>query len=393
MTEHHQITNQNQEDDRINLLEEHFASLVKNQGINCALLGVESLEGDFKWAGAHGSANLEGEPMQPDTPFWIASVTKLYIASTILKLFEDERIDLDANMTAYLPPDLIKGIHHMPEGEDHTDKITIRNLLSHSSGLPDFLEESPEGEASMLDQILGGNDREFSFEEVMSLIRNHIPAYFPPQPQDRKKKKIRYSDTNYQILIEIIKTITGQSLPEAFAEIVYEPIGLSETFHPGTRSEKITEEAAVVWSGDQPLDVPKAMCSFGDLNSTVGEMNEFMRGLIRGKFFAHSATWELMQSDFNTFGFSFDPSPTSPTWPIEYGLGLMRIEMPRVFSLFNPVPAVFGHTGVSGSWLFYCPELDLILSGTVNQVAAAALPFRFIPRLLGDRRWRSINKS
>lgn len=371
-------------------VDEHFRKLTENQMVRSACLGIETLDGDFDWVGVYGTTGPNGDPLQPDTPIWIASVTKLYIASVIMKLFEEDRIDIEASMSAYLPDELIRGIHHTADGTDHTEKITIRHLLNHSSGLPDYLEESPEGEESLLDQILDGNDKEFSIEEAMGLLRNHIPAHFPPQPLDRDKKKVRYSDTNYQLLIEIIKTIKEQSLHDAFTEIIYDPLGLKSTFHPGTRSENITEEAAVVWSGDQPLNIPKAMRSFGDLISTVGDMNKFMRGLIQGKVFDNPESWQLLLSDFNSFPFSLDPAPKSPTWPIEYGLGVMRFNMPRIFTPFTPIPAVVGHTGVSGSWLFYCQELGLILSGTVNQVNAAGLPFRFIPRLLADKIWKNL---
>jgi hypothetical protein len=53
-----------------------------------------------------------------------------------------------------------------------------------------------------------------------------------------------------------------------------------------------------------------------------------------------------------------------PGWPIEYGIGLMRFELPRILTPFRPVPAVIGHTGSLGSWLFYCPARDLYLAGT-----------------------------
>jgi D-alanyl-D-alanine carboxypeptidase len=60
---------------------------------------------------------------------------------------------------------------------------------------------------------------------------------------------------------------------------------------------------------------------------------------------------------------------------------MMRLQLPRLFSPLRAAPALYGHTGVSGSWLFHCPELCLILSGTVDQIAGAAVPFRFVPRL------------
>ena len=381
------------QDEIKNVLEEHFGKITKDPRVNSAVMGVETLDKDFEWVGVHGPADLNAEPIRPDTPVWIASVTKLYIASTILKLSEKGLVDIDAPMAAYLPADLIQGIHHTSDGVDHTDKITIRNLLSHSSGLADYLEESPEDEEGLMDQVFDGNDREFSIIEAMNLLRTHLPAHFPPQQHNGNKKKIRYSDTNYQLLIEIIKKIKEQSFHDVLTEIIYGPLGLESTFHPGTRFGNSSKEAAVVWSGDQPLNTPKAMRSFGDLNSTVRDMIKFMRGLINGNFFDHPETWQMMQRDFASFGFSLDPSPKSPPWPVEYGLGIMRLEMPRLFTLFNPIPAAIGHTGVSGSWLFYCSEYNLILSGTVNQVAAAALPFRFLPMLLSDRRLKVLSQG
>lgn len=390
MTEGFQKIKSSQAEAVKTLFDAHFQNLIKNRGVKSTVLGVESLDGAFKWVGAHGPADLDGHPLEADTPIWIASVTKLFIAATIMKLSEDGKIDIEAPMAAYLPEDLIQGIHHTPDGMDHTHKITVRNLLGHSSGLPDFLEEKPQGEEGLMDQVFEGEDKSFSTEEVLDLVRNHLPAYFPPQPRGREKKRVRYSDTNYQLLIEIIETTTGQSLQKVFSRLIYQPVGLDATFHPGTRSDQITDEAAIVWSGDQPLNIPKAMRSFRDLGSTVGDMNQFMRSLVQDKFFENPETWQLMQEAFNPFGFSLNPMPTSPTWPIEYGLGIMRFKMPRIFTPFNPIPAVVGHTGVSGSWLFFCPERDLIFSGTVNQVAAAGLPFRFVPQLLGDRRWKDL---
>ena len=61
---------------------------------------------------------------------------------------------------------------------------------------------------------------------------------------------------------------------------------------------------------------------------------------------------------------------------------MMRMTMPRIFSPFRAVPSMEGHTGVNGSWLFHSPELDAIIAGTVDQMTAGAVPFRFVPKLL-----------
>jgi D-alanyl-D-alanine carboxypeptidase len=91
-----------------------------------------------------------------------------------------------------------------------------------------------------------------------------------------------------------------------------------------------------------------------------------------------------MTAHWNRLAFSLSLRPVAPGWPIEYGLGIMRFRMPRLFSPLRPMPPLVGHTGVTGSWLFHCPDLDLILSGTVDQATAAPLPFRFLPRLLRE---------
>ena len=69
-------------------------------------------------------------------------------------------------------------------------------------------------------------------------------------------------------------------------------------------------------------------------------------------------------------------------FPLEYGLGTMRLAMPRVMTLPFRVPELVGHSGSTGTWLYHCPELGLLLAGTVDQAVPRSLPFRFLPRVL-----------
>jgi D-alanyl-D-alanine carboxypeptidase len=134
---------------------------------------------------------------------------------------------------------------------------------------------------------------------------------------------------------------------------------------------------------DKLFSKPLLLKSFRDLYSTADELLAFMKGLNRGVIFENNHTGSLMGRKWNRFGFPRDlVSLRLPGWPIEYGLGMMRFKLPRILTPFKPVPEILGHTGVSGSWLFYCPELDLYLCGTVDQTAEAALPFRVLPKLL-----------
>lgn len=361
------------------VLQQQVQDLLKSKQIKHVALAVERVDGSFKWSGAAGIAHPDQAVMTPDTPFNIASVTKLFIATAILKLQEQGRLSIDQSMAAYLPNDLINGMHRKGTA-DQTGKITLRHLLSHASGLPDYLEIHKKDEKGIFDIVLEEGDRAWSIRDFTDIVRTVNAPLFAPQPMTAKRKRVRYSDTNFQLLIAVIKEVTNQSLDKAFQDLIYLPLGLKQTFHPGTLPSEHSPRTALLWYKDQPLDIPEALASFGDLNSTLADLMTFMRALISGRIFDNPDTFKIMCGDWNRFGFSL--SPLGPGWPIEYGLGIMRFRYPRFLTPIRPMPEIIGHTGVSGSWLFYCPDLDMILAGDVSQVTAGAVPFQFVPQIL-----------
>ncbi len=367
-------------------LEDKLENLIRRQiskkHIHHAIIALESGDKSFRWVGAAGEAHSDGTPMREDTPYFIASVTKLYIAASILKLHERNEINIENPVSEYLPRQLIVGLHIL-HGTDYTGKITIRHLLSHTTGLPDWLEDRPKKGKSLVENIENEKDRTISVEEAISYVRENLTPHFPLQPLNDGRKKVRYSDTNFQLLIAILEERTGKSLHNVFDELIYKPIGLHRTYHPGHEPDSSTAAHATMWIGDKPFEWPLLFKSFRDLISTVDDQLLFMRRLMNGELFQKPETVGLMQQNWNRFGLPRDlVAVRLPGWPIEYGLGMMRMKMPRIFTPVKPIPAFVGHTGVTGSWLFYCPELDLYLCGTFDQVSAAAMPFRVVPKLL-----------
>ena len=357
-------------------LEEFLQKLVAPKHIRHALLAVEKGDGSFRWVGAAGDAFPDGTPMRPDTPIWMASVTKLFIAAAVHKLHEEGALSLGDPMSAHLPPDLIEGIHRLG-GVDYSEQITLRHLLGHFSGLPDFLEDRPKGEPSLIEQLLE-QDASFAIQDVVHIVREKLVPLFPPQPLEGKRRRIRYSDTNYQLLMAIMEAVTGRPTHQVFREMFYEPLGLRHTFHPGTLGEA-EPRPATTWIGDRPLDSPETVRSARDLISTANDMLAFLRALVQGRIFRQRATLEHMMGNWNSFGFNLNPS--LPGWPIEYGQGMMRMYVPRILSPFRSPPGMVGHTGFCGSWLFFFPEADVLTAGTVDQATAAAVPFRLLPQL------------
>lgn len=366
-------------------LQELVEGLVSQRNVYHALLAIESSDRSFRWSGTAGVANPEGKAMRPATPFHIASIDKMLTASIILKLYESGHIGLEKPIGAYLQPGLIRGLHRM-DGVDYTDRITVRNLLSHTSGLADCLEDRPKekGGRSLMDRLFTEGDMSWTIDDLMDIVRDQLTPHFPPQPASAKRQKVRYCDSNYQLLIAIIEAVTAEPLHVVLDDMLFSPLDMRQTWLYGySQPQDPVPEAAAIWFENQPLELPLALRSFPSVYSTAENMLRFMRGLMQGEIFEDPGTLSAMKQRWNRFGFPLDPAALrAPSWPIEYGSGMMRFRLPRLFTAFQPVPEVIGHTGSTGSWLFYCPKLDVSIVGTVNQATAGAAPYRLIPRLL-----------
>lgn len=345
-----------------------------------ALLAIESGDRSLRWV---GSADADGGKLDKNTPFFLASIDKLYNATIIMRLSEMGRLSLDDSIAAHLPSAVTQGLHVL-DGSDRSENITIRHLLSHTSGLADWLEDRPKGGHSLLDQVLGEGDRLLSIEELATYVREQLQPHFLPQDFSSRRSKVRYSDTNFMLIIAIIEAVTGQPLHAVHDELLYKPLGLQHTFFPGASHPPAgSPQPMTLRANGQPLQIPQLMRSVRGIYSTTGDSLTFMRRLFGGEVFDHPATLGAMQNTWNRFGFPTDPAALrSPGWPIEYGLGIMRFRLPRLFTSMQALPAVLGHTGSTGCWMFWCPVWDLYIVGSVDEVTAGAVPYRIMPKIL-----------
>jgi CubicO group peptidase (beta-lactamase class C family) len=355
--------------------------LLKKRGVQHAVLAVEAGDGSFSWVGAEGTADGTDRPMTPETPYFIASVTKLYIAAVVLRLVERGLVRMEESFGTYLPRGVADGTHVL-DSVDRTDEVTVRHLLAHASGLADYLEDKPKTGPRFIDRLLSQADQDVPLLEVTRIVRDELTPHFPPQDLDSGSRvRVRYSDTNFRLLMGIIETVLDSQWHMAVRRELLEPLGLRHTWAPGGQPIEITLEPAALWAAADRLETPRMLESFGDLFSTVADQIAFLRAVMCGTAFGDPTTAKRMSERWHAFG--FDPTtPRLPGWPIEYGLGMMRFALPRWYAPFMPVPPVVGHTGSTGCWLFYCPEFDVYTCGGVDQVTAGAVPFRAMPRVL-----------
>ncbi len=366
----------------IDLLEALLHGLAKGRAGKRAILAVESGDKSFRWTGTSGHS-AAGEAVVANTPFFIASIDKLYNATIALMLAERGKLDVDESICHYLPDTLVRGLHH--DGRrDRTAEITLRHLLTHTSGLAEWLEDYPKGRPSLVETVLQEGDRALTVDEIAAHVRDRLRPHFPPQKLTGSRVRVRYSDTNFVLLVEVIEAVTGLPLHEIHRQMLHEPLGLQHSYFPGhNQALAPTSTPMMLCVNGEPLHIPLLIQSVKGIYSTAADMMSFMRHLMQWDLFLEQKTLATMRSGWRRFGFPLDRAALrSPNWPIEYGMGMMRFRIPRLFTPLTPMPAVLGHTGSTGCWLFYCPDLDILISGTVEDVTAGAVPFRTVPKVL-----------
>jgi D-alanyl-D-alanine carboxypeptidase len=339
-----------------------------------ASFAIATGDGSRRWSGATGAADGDGTPFLPETPFFVASVTKRFIATLILQAHERREVDLDDPIVTHLPPTVTDGLHVLG-GVDHTPQITVRHLLSHTSGLPDYWDR-PRGGTSLYRQLGAGHDRAWDLDDVVRMARDEHEPHFVPQDLTAPKQRARYSDTGFQLLIAIAERATGRSYASLLHERILAPLGLEHTWLPGRSTPAApTAAPATVCAKDRPLTVPMALRSCNDLASTTGDLLRFQRALLVGELFTEPETVSLLRERANRLHLL----------PIRYGLGTMQVRVSGLYAPGRRPVTLVGHSGATGTWLFHCPEYDLHLTGTVDQIAGRATPFRLMARML--RAW------
>ena len=300
--------------------------------------------------------------------YFIASTTKLYVTALLMQLRAAGQLDLEAPAARYLAPSVMTGIHVL-RGVDSGGRITIRELLSHTSGIADYFEQRQRDGSTQIGKALQA-DFAWTFDDVVRITKDELTPRFAPSTPG----KAFYSDTNYQLLGAIIEAVTGaQSYEEVLRQRILAPLALADTYPFTLGTLDRYDSVAAMLYGHQRVAIPRAMASVradGGMVSTAGDGLTFLEAFMTGRLFPR-AYLDEMQSQWRAI-FA----------PLQYGMGLMRFALPRYYTLFKEVPPMIGHSGASGAVLFYVPALDLYVSGTVNQIKKRSLSYNLLTRLV-----------
>ncbi len=299
---------------------------------------TEVRNGDQEWRSAVGVADVStGCPMTPEMRHRVGSISKTFTAAAILQQVESGQIALDTPIGHYLPR-LVPG--------ERGNKITVRMLINHTSGLAEYLpyvypsfkafpslaETTPES----LD------DNRFKRFHPIELIEIGVTAPAVGAPGGTPGV---YSNTNYQILCQLLELITGATAEECITRNVIERAGLQDTELPvGPHISGPHSRMYEAWFGmiDPPRDYSVYDMSWvgpaASLISTVADLNRFYGLLLAGQI-VNGASIEQMQRTVPVISFEGKR--------IDYGLGLHRMEVPGHGTFWGHDGTVWGAGAMS----------------------------------------------
>jgi D-alanyl-D-alanine carboxypeptidase len=226
------------------------------------------------WIGAIGKANLEYQrPVQTNNLIRTGSVTKMFTAVVIMKLVESDRLMLESKLVTVLP----ETSGNIPQA----DKITIRHLLAHLSGIVDPPNENLQYQSD----IINNPTRMFNYT-VDDLLKNYVYGrnlHFAPG------SAYSYSNTNYWLLGQIAESITAKSMHELMEEMIFVPLQMEQTWLEIRDDKNVARGYVDLYGNGILMDVTSWDRAEGNgradggLISTADDLKKFMRGLFSGQ--------------------------------------------------------------------------------------------------------------
>jgi CubicO group peptidase (beta-lactamase class C family) len=337
-----------------NQIQKFTNEAVDNKLIIGATVAVS--KGDSTWLASAGN-------IKSDTHYFIASVTKIYVTAIVLKLEQEGKLSLNDPIKNYLDKSILNNLLVF-EGTDFSDQITIKHLLSHTSGIPDYFEDKGDHGKSLLEELTGGKDQTWTYEQSISLSKKMKPRFSPGD-----KDYAHYSDTNFQLLDLILEKITGKKIDALMTDLLFQPLGLKETW---LYTDPLDKRPIDLNYKKEPLVIPNAMTCFkgdGGIVSTAHETMIFLKAFMNGFFFPKQKLQEMAIWKKVMF-------------PLEYGIGIMRFKLPKSMTGGKEYPELIGHSGLSGAFSYYCPEKELYMTGTVNQIHKPGKSYQLMIKLM-----------
>ena len=309
------ILNNDEKERLIAEVKAKYETILGNKGFSGQILIAKN--GEVIFEDYKGFSNYSDKTaIIPETPIHLASISKTFTGMAALKLWEEEKLDLKAPVTKY--------ISNFPYAS-----VTIEQLLSHRSGLPDytyFMEPNKYKTVKV-------KNKRGRWVKKLKLIKAETPfrqglynnqdvldymVTKRPAPAAMPNRVFKYCNTNFVMLALIIEKITGQDFPTYMAETIFKPLKMENTFVFSAKSiDKYTPSynARMV-----PYKIEKYDCIYGDKNiySTARDMYLWDKALTEGTYVKQS-----------TLEMAYQPQSPINKYYHNYGLGWRILAKPN----------------------------------------------------------------
>jgi len=302
-------------------------------------------DGQLDYAQAYGERDAERHlPVRVDSHFEIGSITKQFTVAAVLQLRAAGKLDIDAKLATYLPK------------APHASEVTLRQLLSHTSGLHDYFA-TPDVEAAAV--------KPARFDQVIARVSS-LPLDFAPG------SRWSYSNTGYVLLGRIIEIASGERYNHYVRAHFFRPLGMAQSFTVADEAHLPDMAVGYRHAGGRRERSPTISDSFGwsagNIVSTLADLEKWNRALMAGTVVS-PADYRLMTTSVMT----------TENGDVGYGLGLFVDSaqgQPRI-----------GHTG--GSFGFttaneYFPNQHLRLIAFTNDGDGPPEPGEILTNVLFD---------
>ncbi|OMG07298.1 serine hydrolase [Actinomyces naeslundii] len=250
-------------------------------GYPAVLAAVSDSKGESAGV-AVGKGSLEtGQAPPMDGEVRVGSNTKTFVAVVVMQMVQEGKVGLDEPIETYLPG-LIKG-----EGVDGS-RITVRQLLQHTSGLPEYTDTTPGS-----GDIFQIKDHYIPPRDLLDTALGK-PAAFEPGTQ------WKYTNTNYVVLGMLVERVSQRPVGEQIDQRIVKKLGLSHTYFPapGDRSIKGTHPQGYHLSAGGKLEDitemdPAWAWAAGAMVSTPSELNTFFQAVLDGRLLSQASIDEM----------------------------------------------------------------------------------------------------
>ncbi len=281
------LTNPNQTAQRANAqaitaFETFMDAAVENDHFSGTVLVAR--DGAPIFSKSYGMANYElNAPFTPDTKFNIGSVAKQFTSLSIMQLQEKGRLNVNDPICNYLntcPP--------------AWQPITIRHLLTHTSGIPNYSRASDWDEVGAVKNYMHG--------ELVALFRNLSLKFTPGEEH-------RYSNSGYQLLALIIERVSGESYGAYLRDHIFAPLGMRKTQYNNSRSLVPNRATGYYSLGTSFINVSlhSPTIKFGDAGifSTVGDLLIWDQALYTGQLISRDSMTEMLTPYLKNYAYGW----------------------------------------------------------------------------------------